>query len=81
MLPIDGTIVGSIALSEVEVRAVIAYLQDLGGVEVTVEIPTEAVEEEVVGVEGELHHEVVEPDVLNGRERVVLRHRPGNLEE
>ena len=44
--PMPNILTGRIGLSEVEVRAVIAYLQDLGGVEVTVEIPTEAVEEE-----------------------------------
>ncbi|MDP6182808.1 MAG: c-type cytochrome [Gammaproteobacteria bacterium] len=36
---------GSVDLSEVEIDAVVAYLQDLGGVDVTVEIPTEAGEE------------------------------------
>lgn len=33
---------GSIRLSEPELQAVVAYLQDLGGVEVTVKIPTDA---------------------------------------
>jgi mono/diheme cytochrome c family protein len=33
---------GSIRLSEAELRAVVAYLQDLSGVEVTVKIPTDA---------------------------------------
>jgi mono/diheme cytochrome c family protein len=33
---------GSIRLSEAELRAVVAYIQDLGGVEVTVQIPAEA---------------------------------------
>lgn len=36
---------GNIGMSEAESRAVIAYLQDLSGVEVTVEIPTDAAEE------------------------------------
>ena len=44
--PMPNVLTGSIALSEVEVRAVIAYLQDLGGIEVTVALPTEAVEPE-----------------------------------
>jgi mono/diheme cytochrome c family protein len=37
--PMPVTTGGSIGLSEAEVRAVIAYLQDLNGVEVTVTIP------------------------------------------
>jgi cbb3-type cytochrome oxidase cytochrome c subunit len=41
--PMPNILTGSIGLSEVEMRAVIAYLQDLGGAEVTVEIPSEAV--------------------------------------
>jgi len=36
---------GSIGLSEVEIKSVIAYLQDLSGVEVTVEIPTDVPEQ------------------------------------
>jgi len=39
--PMPSVTAGSIGLSEVEVSAVIAYLQDLAGVEVTVEIPTD----------------------------------------
>jgi Cytochrome c len=38
---------GSIGLSEVEIGAVVAYLQDLGGIDVTVEIPTDSGEEAV----------------------------------
>ena len=37
---------GSIALSDAEMMAVIAYLQDLGGADVTVEIPSDAGTEE-----------------------------------
>lgn len=37
---------GSIRLSEAELRAVVAYLQDASGVEVTVKIPTEAAKEQ-----------------------------------
>ena len=37
---------GSIALSEAELTAVIAYLQNIGGADVTVEIPSDAVAEE-----------------------------------
>ncbi|MDX8410725.1 MAG: c-type cytochrome [Mariprofundaceae bacterium] len=36
---------GSIGLSDAEIKAVIAYLQDSSGVEVTVEIPTDVAEE------------------------------------
>lgn len=44
---------GSIGLSEAEILAVVAYLQDSGGAEVTVEIPTDVgdAEEEEVEVE------------------------------
>ena len=38
--PMPGVTGGGIDLSEAEISAVIAYLQDLGGAEVTVEIPT-----------------------------------------
>ncbi len=40
--PMPGVTGGAIDLSEAEIGAVIAYLQDLGGAEVTVEIPTGA---------------------------------------
>ena len=46
--PMPNMLSGSIGLPEAELMAVVAYLQDLGGVEVTVEIPTEPVEEEPV---------------------------------
>jgi hypothetical protein len=42
--PMPNILTGRIGLSDVEVKAVIAYLQDLSGVEVTVEIPSEPVE-------------------------------------
>jgi mono/diheme cytochrome c family protein len=51
--PMPNILTGRIGLSEVELRAVIAYLQDLGGAEITVEIPGEAVEEEAEVAEGE----------------------------
>ncbi|MDQ6982866.1 MAG: c-type cytochrome [Mariprofundus sp.] len=44
---------GGIGMSEAEVLAVIAYLQDLGGVEVTVEIPTDVPEESSDDEEGD----------------------------
>jgi len=43
--PMPNMLSGSVGLSEVEVRSVVAFLQDLGGVEVTVEIPTEPIED------------------------------------
>ncbi|MCP4043795.1 MAG: cytochrome C, partial [Gammaproteobacteria bacterium] len=42
--PMPSVTSGSIGLSDAETGAVIAYLQDLGGVDVTVEIPTGAAE-------------------------------------
>ena len=52
--PMPDADTGSIGLSEAEIRAVIAYLQDRTGLEVTVEIPkgVDAVEEEVASAEG-----------------------------
>ncbi|MFQ5993306.1 MAG: c-type cytochrome, partial [Nitrospiraceae bacterium] len=44
--PMPDASAGSIRLSQAEINAVIAYLQDLSGVDVTVKIPTEVAEEE-----------------------------------
>jgi mono/diheme cytochrome c family protein len=44
--PMPNMLSGSVGLSEAELTAVVAYLQDLGGAEVTMEIPTEPVEED-----------------------------------
>jgi len=44
--PMPDVTGGAIDLSEAEIGAVIAYLQDMGGAEVTVEIPTEAAAED-----------------------------------
>jgi cytochrome c551/c552 len=44
--PMPDASAGSIALSNAELTAVIAYLQDIGGADVTVEIPSDAVAEE-----------------------------------
>jgi len=60
--PMPNVLTGSIALSEVEARAVIAYLQDLSGVEVTVELPSEAVEEEPEVAEGEPRPVIAAPE-------------------
>lgn len=43
--PMPSVVGGSIGLSEAELAAVVAYLQDLSGLEVTVAIPTEKPEE------------------------------------
>ncbi len=40
--PMPDVSTGSVGLSEAELRAVVAYLQDLAGEDVTVEIPTDA---------------------------------------
>ncbi len=40
--PMPDVSAGSIGMNDVEIAAVLAYLQDLGGVEVTVEIPSDA---------------------------------------
>ncbi len=51
--PMPNILTGSIGLNQVEAWAVVAYVQDLSGVEVTVELPSEAVEEAPAGDEGE----------------------------
>lgn len=43
--PMPNVSAGSIGLSEAEIAAVVAYLQDASGAEVTVEIPTDAAKE------------------------------------
>jgi len=43
--PMPNMLTGRIGLSEAELKAVVAFLQDLSGLEVTVEIPAEPVEE------------------------------------
>jgi cytochrome c551/c552 len=47
--PMPDVSTGSVGLSEVELKAVVAYLQDKAGTDVTVEIPTEAPAEEEEG--------------------------------
>ncbi len=44
--PMPDVASGGISLSEAEIASVVAYLQDSSGAEVTVEIPTEAAEQE-----------------------------------
>ncbi len=51
--PMPNVRTGGIGLTEPEIAAVIAYLQDLNGLEVTVDIPTEAGEEEEDGEEAQ----------------------------
>ncbi|MDP7652794.1 MAG: c-type cytochrome [Rhodospirillales bacterium] len=55
---------GSIGLSEAEVAAVVAYLQDSGGAEVTVEIPQDIDEEGDDEEEGEAREAVNDPKKL-----------------
>ena len=50
--PMPNMLAGRIGLTGAEVKAVIAYLQDLAGAEVTVEIPSEPVAEETAPAEG-----------------------------
>lgn len=50
--PMPDVTTGSIGLSDAEIKAVIAYLQDSGGSEVTVEIPTDVPEESDDEAEG-----------------------------
>ncbi len=45
--PMPNMLSGSIGLSEAEVVAVVAYLQDLGGHDITVEIPSDVTEEDL----------------------------------
>jgi mono/diheme cytochrome c family protein len=47
--PMPDASAGSARLSDAEIKAVIAYLQDLSGVDVTVDIPTKVAEEEEAG--------------------------------
>ena len=51
--PMPDVSAGSIGLDEAEMAAVIAYLQDAGGAEITVEIPTDMGEAEEEDEEGE----------------------------
>ena len=50
--PMPNILTGRIGLGEAEARAVVAYLQDLGGAEVTVEIPSEPVADDEARAEG-----------------------------
>ncbi len=67
--PMPDVSAGSIRLNEAEITAVIAYLQDLGGAEITVEIPSgaeEPAEEEVAAttVEAEPRAVIDDPRAL-----------------
>lgn len=61
--PMPNVTTGSIGLSEPETAAVIAYLQDASGLEVTVEIPTEVPEEEAEE-EGEQRAVIENPEEI-----------------
>lgn len=60
--PMPNMLAGRIGLTGAEVKAVIAYLQDLGGAEVTVEIPSEPVAEEEAVAEGEQRPPLATPE-------------------
>ena len=64
--PMPNVASGGIGLSEAEIAAVVAYLQDSGGAEVTVEIPKEAGAEEDSGgdEEGEAREAITDPKEL-----------------
>ena len=62
---------GSVGLSDAEVAAVVAYLQDKGGIEVTVEIPTAIGEEPDEDAEANLEEEA-EPRELISDPRELL---------
>ena len=63
--PMPNVAGGSIGLSEPEIAAVIAYLQDAGGAEVTVEIPTGvASEDDDDEDEGEAREAISDPQEL-----------------
>ncbi len=69
--PMPGATGGGIDLSEAEISAVIAYLQDLGGADVTVEIPTAAT------VEDTQQAEPAKQGPLNTAEEVVVSYGCG----
>jgi mono/diheme cytochrome c family protein len=62
--PMPNMLSGSIGLPEAELTAVVAYLQDLAGTEVTVEIPTEPVEEDEPEASGEPRPPFVAPEEI-----------------
>jgi mono/diheme cytochrome c family protein len=66
--PMPNVSGGGIRLSEAEVAAVVAYLQDSGGTEITVEIPTDIGEEEGGDEEeSEPREAIADPKVLMAR--------------
>ncbi len=69
--PMPDVTGGGIDLSEAEISAVIAYLQDLGGAEVTVEIPTGA------AVEDTEQAEPAKANPLNSVEEIVASYGCG----
>lgn len=60
--PMPNILTGRIGLSEAEAKAVVAYLQDLSGVEVTVEIPSEPLEAAEEVAEGEQRQPLATPE-------------------
>ncbi len=62
--PMPNVASGGISLSEAEIAAVVAYLQDSSGAEVTVEIPTDAAEDEDDEDEAEAREAITDPKEL-----------------
>lgn len=62
--PMPNVAAGSIGLSEAEIAAVIAYLQDSSGAEVTVEIPTDIAAEDEEEEESEPREALEDPSEL-----------------
>ena len=84
--PMPNVTAGGIGLSEAEVRAVVAYLQDLAGTEVTVEIPTdigaeESQQEEEGSVDGGSEQAGpagdAQPVILDDPEAIIGKHACG----
>lgn len=77
--PMPNVAGGGIGMSDAEISAVIAYLQDLAGVEVTVEIPSaeQAID---AAVEGESEVAAVtesKPVILEDAEAIITKHACG----
>ncbi len=61
--PMPNVLSGSVGLSDTEIKAIIAYLQDQSGVEVTVDIPTQIEEEEAAEEEEERRGLIETPEM------------------
>jgi len=84
--PMPNVTAGGIGLSEAEVKAVVAYLQDLAGAEVTVQIPTdigdgETQQKDDAAVDGQDGSAVAtadsQPVILDDPEAIIGKHACG----